>query len=275
MEQKKALFICQEVYPYVGETTMSRLGCDVAQGVHGRKYEARIFTPKYGCINERRNQLHEVIRLSGLNISIDDNDHPLIIKVATLLPSRMQVYFIDNDDYFRPSPGRGLEIVEDTDDNDERVMFFTSGVLETVKKLRWQPAVIHCSGWTSALAPLFLRTHYAEDPTFRTSRIVFSLQGDGFEGALDGRFVEKLMMNGLSSEAVSSFASMPVDYKALIRLAIDYSDAFVQLTDNVDDDLLEYARNSGKPFMSAIADENRKEALLDFYDTLTNDDAED
>ena len=270
MEQKKALYISQEVYPYVPQTPMSTLGCDVPQSVHSRKYEARIFTPKYGCINERRNQLHEVIRLSGLNISIDDTDHPLIIKVATLLPSRMQVYFIDNDDYFHPSPGRGLEIVEEPEDNDERIMFFTSGVLETVKKLRWQPAVIQCSVWVSTLVPLYLRTLYSDEPTFRSSRIVYALQPDRYEGTLDERFVEKLIMNGLPEQALTSLAAGPVDYLTLNKIAIDHADALIQLTEDTDPEILEYARNSGKPFLPYDADEDRKKRFLEFYDMLTD-----
>lgn len=270
MEQKKVLFVTQEVYPYVQETQLSKMGCDVPQSIHGRKYEARIFTPKYGCINERRNQLHEVIRLSGLNISIDDNDHPLIIKVATLLPSRMQVYFIDNDDYFHPAPGRGLETEEEKADNDERMMFYTSGVLETVKKLRWQPALIHCSGWISTLAPMYLRTNYADDPTFRSSRIVYSLQSENLDDTLDERFVEKLRMNGFPEEILSSLGEGPVSLRHLSKLAIDHADAIVQLSETPDPELLDYAIKTGKPFLPYVADELRKERILDFYDTLTD-----
>ncbi|MCM1164024.1 MAG: glycogen/starch synthase [Muribaculaceae bacterium] len=253
---------------------MSVLGRDIPQGVHSKEFEVRIFTPKYGCINERRNQLHEVIRLSGLNLVIDDNDHPLIIKVATLLPSRMQVYFIDNDDFFRPLPDKGLETALLPEENDERLMFFTTGVIETVKKLRWQPAVIHCSGWVSALAPLYIRRKYADDPTFRSAKIVYALQPESFEGSLDPRFVEKLKMDGLTDEDIEALTKDDVDFAALNRLAIDYADAVMQITPDVDPALIEYAKASGKPFATP-APEGSKDHFKEFYRALTNIDNED
>lgn len=257
------------------ETPMSKLGCEIPQSIHGREFEVRIFTPKYGCINERRNQLHEVIRLSGLNLMIDDNDHPLIIKVATLLPSRMQVYFIDNDDYFHALPDKGLETEVIPEDNDERLMFFTSGVIETVKKLRWQPAIIHCSGWVSALAPMYLKAKYSDDPTFRSSKIVFALQPERFDGTLDGRFAEKLSMNEFTADDIAAISDKPVDYVALNKLAIDYADAIMQVTDDIDPEILDYAVKSGKPFLPYTPQEERKEAQLEFYRNLLDSEEDD
>lgn len=271
MESKKVLFISQEVSPYLPDTPMSVLGRDIPQGIHGKEFEVRTFTPKYGCINERRNQLHEVIRLSGMNLIIDDTDHPLIIKVATLLPSRMQVYFIDNDDYFQPLPEKGLETDLLPADNDERVMFFTMGVAETVKKLRWQPAVIHCSGWVSTLAPLYLRKKYGDDPTFRDSKIVYALQPEKFDGTLDPRFVEKLQMSDFSAEDLAALGDGPVDFGTLNKLAIDYADAVIQVTDDVDPALVEYARASGKPFLPYSGEEGRPAAYTEFYRSLLDE----
>ncbi|MDE6117701.1 MAG: glycogen/starch synthase [Duncaniella sp.] len=268
MEAKKVLFISQEVAPYLPETPMAILGRDVPQGIHGKEFEVRSFTPKYGCINERRNQLHEVIRLSGMNLIIDDSDHPLIIKVATLLPSRMQVYFIDNDDYFQPLPEKGLETDLLAADNDERIMFFTMGVIETVKKLRWQPAVIHCSGWVSALAPLYLRRKYNDDPTFRNSKIVFALHPEKFDGTLDARFVEKLLMSEFSEEDIAALGGEPVDFIKLNELAMDYADAIIQVTDDVDSGLVEYAAASGKPFLPYNASDDRSAQYTQFYRSL-------
>ena len=273
MAQKKALFISQEVSPYVPDTPMSLAGRSIPQDVHGKQYEVRIFTPKYGCINERRNQLHEVIRLSGLNIVIDDNDHPLIIKVATLLPSRMQVYFIDNDDYFGPMPEKGLETELLADENDERMMFFTHGVIETVIKLRWQPAIIHCSGWVSALAPMYIRRKYTDDPTFRETKIVYALQPERFDGTLDPRFVEKLGMDVFTADDLATLGTEPVDYITLNKLAIDYADAIVQVADEVDPELVEYAKATGKPFL-APASEPDKNHYKAFYDSLIDEDEE-
>lgn len=268
MESKKVLFISQEVLPYLPDTPMSVLGRDIPQGIHGKEFEVRSFTPKYGCINERRNQLHEVIRLSGMNLIIDDTDHPLIIKVATLLPSRMQVYFIDNDDYFQSLPEKGLEIDLLPDDNDERIMFFTMGVAETVKKLRWQPAIINCSGWVSSLAPLYLRRKYADDPTFRDSKIVFALHPEKFEGTLDSRFVEKLKMNEFTDEDLAILGERPVDFSALNRLAIDYADAVIQATDDVDPELVAYAKASGKPFLPFDSGDGMVARYTEFYRSL-------
>lgn len=185
--KKKALYISQEVTPYLRESFQGHICQELPARVQENGYEARTFMPKYGCINERRNQLHEVIRLSGLNIPVDDADHPLIIKVATLQSSKMQVYFIDNDDYFQHHAVTDLEIRETPDDNDERVIFFTRGVMETVKKLRWEPAVIHCSGWVTALAPLYLKKAYNEDPTVGKAKVVYSIFNDPFDGTLDQR----------------------------------------------------------------------------------------
>lgn len=271
MEAKKVLFISQEVSPYVPDTEMSVLGKEVPQSVHSKEFEVRIFTPKYSCINERRNQLHEVIRLSGMNLVIDDNDHPLIIKVATLLPSRMQVYFIDNDDYFMPLPEKGLEIDVLRDDNDERLMFFTTGVVETVKKLRWPPAIVQCNGWIAALAPMVIRARYADDPTFRDSKIIVSLQKDGFEGTLDPRFAEKMVMNEFDADDVAAIKE-PVDYLTLMKFAIDNADGVMQLSEGVDDELLAYAAASGKPMLSLVGEDDRKAAMTEYYRSLLGED---
>ncbi|MCM1138674.1 MAG: glycogen/starch synthase [Muribaculum sp.] len=271
MEAKKVLFISQEVAPYLPETPMSVLGRDVPQGIHSKEFEVRAFSPKYGCINERRNQLHEVIRLSGMNLVIDDTDHPLIIKVATLLPSRMQVYFIDNDDYFQSMPEKGLETDLLPEDNDERLMFFTMGVIETVIKLRWQPAIIHCSGWVSALAPLYLRRKYNDDPTFRNSKIIFALHPEKFDGTLDERFAAKLFMNEFKEEDVDLFEGKPVDWKTLNKLAIKYADAVIQVTDAADPELIEYAKSTGKPFLAYDDSEPRSAQYVKFYRSLSED----
>ena len=276
MEAKKVLFISQEVSPYVPDTPLSTVGRDIPQSAHGKEFEVRIFTPKYGCVNERRNQLHEVIRLSGLNLVIDDNDHPLIIKVATLLPSRMQVYFIDNDDFFHPMQEKGLETDVDPAVNDERMMFFTTGTIETVKKLRWQPAVIHCSGWISALSPLYIKRKYADDPTFRASKIVYALHPQVMEGELDPRFVEKLKMDGIDEADIASITAAPVDNLALQKLAIDYADAIVQVSPDVPAELVEYARASGKPMLGPAPEGARlQDHFKPFYRHIIGEEDED
>ena len=177
----KVLFITQEITPYVSETEMSLIGRHLPQAIQERGREIRTFMPKWGNINERRNQLHEVIRLSGMNLIIDDTDHPLIIKVASIQSARMQVYFIDNDDYFQNRLQIHDENGNEYEDNDARTIFYARGVLETVKKLRWCPEIIHCHGWLTALAPLYIKKAYKEEPSFRTSKVVFSLYEEDFK----------------------------------------------------------------------------------------------
>ena len=175
---EKILFVNSEIFPYLPESPIADIGRYLPQGIQERKKEIRSFMPKYGCINERKNQLHEVIRLSGMNIIINDVDRPLVIKVASISAARMQVYFIDNEDYFKRK-----QIDRDDDgnffnDNGERAIFFARGVLETVKKLRWAPDVIHCQGWITQILPLYLKKMYKDDPIFANSKIVLSLYDD-------------------------------------------------------------------------------------------------
>lgn len=268
MEVKKALYISQEINPYLVSSPLSDFCRVLPQSMQERKMEVRTFMPKYGCINERRNQLHEVIRLSGINISINDVDHPLIIKVATLQPSRLQVYFIDNEDFFFRHASTRLEIDEHKQDNDERITFFALGVMETARKLRWYPEVIHCTGWATALAPMLIRTKYAEDPSVKNSKVVFTLFDDKFEGALSPALISKLDMLEVPAEAYASInKDGHIDHASLCKLAIDHADAVVVGSDNVAPELIAYAEASGKPFLPYQA-EDSMQAFADFYKTL-------
>ena len=268
MDVNRVLYISQEITPYLAPNALSTFGRMLPQGIQESGIEVRTFMPRYGCINERRNQLHEVIRLSGLNIEIDDADHPLIIKVATFQPSRMQIYFIDNDDYFLRHAASGLETETSFEDNDERSIFYVRGVLETVKKLRWIPSVIHCTGWITALSPLYLRKMYADDPTFNQAKIVYSLYDHPFEGTFDERMVEKLKMDGFTEEELKSLTGAPVDFNALNRIAIDYADAVAISSENVSQELIDYAKASGKPLLEYPGEENYVEAYKAFYTSL-------
>lgn len=268
MDNNKVLYIAQEIAPYLPKNELSELGRTLPQSIQEKGFEVRTFMPKYGNINERRNQLHEVIRLSGMNIIIDDTDHPLIIKVATLQPSRMQVYFIDNEDYFQHHGMSDIELRQSPEDNDERIMFFVRGVMETVKKLRWEPSIIHNIGWIASLAPLYLKKIYSEDPSYRSSKIVFSLTGDSFDGTLDSRFIEKLKMEGFTDEDLSVITESAADYTSLMKLAIKNSDGIVQSVENVDRQLIEYAKELGKPFMPFPDSDKTASAYIDFYNSL-------
>ena len=268
MEFNKALFLSQEITPYLPANTLSTLGRNVPQGLQERGIEVRTFMPKYGQINERRNQLHEVIRLSGLNIVIDDTDHPLIIKVATLLPSRMQVYFIDNDDYFHRGSTPGLETDLSPEDNDERIMFFARGVIETVKKLRWVPGIIQNSGWATALAPLYIRRMYASDPTLADTKLIYAILNDDVPRPLNPKMVDKLKQDGFTDEDLARITEADkIDAVALGKLAIDFSDAIVCAVPDAIPELVEYAKQTGKPMLDypGGAENEDDKAYMDRY----------
>lgn len=270
MANRKVLYISQEISPYLPATPMSVIGHKLPQGIQEKGFEVRTFMPKYGCINSRSNQLHEVIRLSGMNIIIDDTDHPLIIKVATLLPARIQIYFIDNDDYFQPnrSKEKELEIDKYLEDNDERIMFYARGVIETVRKLRWESDIVHCSGWITALAPMYIKHIYQEDPSFRSSKIVYALYDTKFDGTLNERMCEKLKLDGFSDDNLKAIANGPIDFIALNKLAIDHSDAIAFASANIEPELIEYAKASGKPVMEYPGEDNYVDSYAEFYNSL-------
>ncbi|MDD3910389.1 MAG: glycogen/starch synthase, partial [Proteiniphilum sp.] len=235
MSQKKILYISQEIYPYLEESTIANTSRYLPQAIQEKGKEIRAFMPKYGNINERRNQLHEVIRLSGMNLIIDDTDHSLIIKVASIQSARMQVYFIDNEDFFQNRETLVDKEGVEYDDNDERSIFFIRGVMETIKKLRWVPDVIHCHGWFSALAPLFIKKGYADDPCFKNAKVVYSVYDESFEKPFNQNTAEKLRFDGIGDPEIEKIKSRGImDYNNLMKLAIDYSDGIIQGSENID-----------------------------------------
>lgn len=269
----KVLFITQEITPYVSESEMAKVGRNLPQAIQERGREIRTFMPKWGNINERRNQLHEVIRLSGMNLIIDDTDHPLIIKVASIQSARMQVYFIDNDDYFQNRLQKCDENGEEYEDNDARTIFYARGVLETVKKLRWCPDIIHCHGWMTVLAPLYIKKAYKDEPSFRSSKVVFSLYEEDFKQPFHADYAAKLMLKGVAKKDVA-FLKDPIDYFMACKLAIDFSDGVVQQSEHIDPRVLEYARQCGKPFLPYQAPEAFADACNAFYDRVWGADEE-
>ena len=259
MASNRILYVCQEVAPYVPDTEGALLCRKLSQAMQERGNEIRTFMPRYGCINERRHQLHEVIRLSGMNLIIDDNDHQLIIKVASIPSARVQIYFIDNDDYFARKA-----ILRDADenyfeDNDERAIFFARGVLETVKKLRWTPTVVHCHGWFSSIVPIYLKKVFADDPIFRDVKVVVSLYGDGFSGELDPGFGAKIAGEGVKDKNLAILDTP--SYENLCRFVMEYADGVVAASPDVDPKVLDMARASGKPML-----EYQSPEAEDFFD---------
>lgn len=266
MESKKVLFISQEITPYLGETTLSRIGRFLPQGIQEKGKEIRTFMPRYGCINERRNQLHEVIRLSGMNLIIDDTDHPLIIKVASIQSARMQVYFIDNDDYFQRKYTIADATGKEFEDNDERALFFARGVIETVKKLRWAPDIVHCHGWMSALAPLYLRTIYHDDPLFHNYKIIYSIYNNDFKTPFRSSFADKLRYDGIDGESLKMIKNP--DFVSISKLAIKHSDAVIIGSEDINEELSAYLTTINKPVLSYKDETQYIDAYNDFYDEI-------
>jgi starch synthase len=267
MEKTRVLFISQEITPYLPETELSMTGRQLPQGIQEKGKEIRTFMPRFGCINERRNQLHEVIRLSGMNLIIDDTDHPLIIKVASIQAARMQVYFIDNEDYFHRKAVMADSEGKFFEDNDERAIFFARGVFETVKKLRWSPDLIVCQGWLTSLVPLYLKKAYNDDPLFADTKLIFTASNDSFDGELNKEFSEKLMFEKIEKSDVEGI-QVP-NYMNVSKLAMDYSDAIIIGSNDVNPELLEYAHKDGKKILPYQDREGEYVAAYDeFFDTV-------
>lgn len=265
MKAKKILFITQEIEPYVPNSEYTVLGRQVSQNMQEKGREIRSFMPKWGNINERRNQLHEVIRLSGMNLIIDDTDHPLIIKVASIPSARMQVYFIDNDDYFQKrlsvADADGVEY----DENSERAIFYARGVLETVKKLRWVPDVIHCQGWIASMVPVLLKTAYKEEPSFRESKVIYSITEQPLQKPLPENFPSAITYRECTPEVLEGLEA-PYQGADLQKLAIKFSDAVTISSKKADKGLVEFAEASGCPIMPFPGDDHDK--YIEFFDTV-------
>lgn len=265
---EKVLFINQEISPYVPDTSFSLTGCRTPQAMQEHGIQVRTFMPRWGCINERRNQLHEVIRLSGMNIIIDDSDHTLVIKVASIPSARMQVYFIDNDDYFHRSGMMCSDDGKDYADNAERAAFFARGVLETIKKSHWVPDVVHCHGWFAALAPLYIRTAYKDEPAFADAKVVFSVPNDSPHIPSVKNLMSVLAFRDISAEAVTARGVDLTARNVMAQLALAYSDGFVQINERGGLKTMELARQRGLKVLPAAGVVDVSEAYREFYEGL-------
>lgn len=263
---QKVLFVNSEIFPYLPENEISKIGRMLPQGIQERKKEIRSFMPRFGCINERKNQLHEVIRLSGINIIIGDVDRPLVIKVASIPAARVQVYFIDNEDYFKRKA-----IYADADgkffsDNDERAIFFAKGVLETVKKLRWAPDIIHCQGWITHLVPAYLKLAYKDDPIFASSKVVLSLYDDSASLSFSSDFAKKAATGSLKA------ADLPVSTAAngikLAETAAKFADGIILGSPDIDPKLVKYCKSRKLPILPYNAQAMEDGSYIDEYNAL-------
>ncbi len=268
MNAKKILFINQEIKPYVPDSDLSFIGRQLPQAAIEKGYEIRTFMPKWGNINERRGQLHEVIRLSRMMIIFDETDHPLIIKVASIPSTRIQVYFIDNDDYFTKRLMANDENSEEYEDNGERSIFFARGVLETIKKLHWTPDIIHCQGWIGSILPYYVKTAYKDEPSFANAKIVTSLFGNGLTKDIEPTFRQCLDFKDASGKVLDNYKEK-FDFTEFQKFAIDYSDGVVEVGPGVNPELVEYAKDKGLSFLSQPdAREIDADAYDAFYDSV-------
>ncbi len=266
MEKKRILFISQEIAPFLPKSEISTTARRLSQGIQETGKEIRVFTPKYGSINERRHQLHEVQRLSGMNIIIDDTDHPLIIKVASIAAARMQVYFIDNEEYFRRKNNLTEEDGTMFADNDERAMFFCHGILKTVKNLGWKPNVIHCHGWFGALMPLYIKKLYNEDPHFADTKVVYSLYNERFDTNWDERFAEKLKFDGFSDDIVEKFRD--TSFENIMRMIMQHTDGINVAVEDLDPELRKLYDEATCLKQDFVPEENQNKVLSDFFDKV-------
>lgn len=252
--------------PFLPETEMSTISRYLPQGIQEKGKEVRVFMPRFGIINERRNQLHEVIRLSGMNLIIDDTDHSLIIKVTSIQQARMQVYFIDNEEYFKRKSTLSDEEGVFYKDNDERMIFFDRGAIETTKKLRWTPDIIHCHGWMSALVPLLIKKAYKDDPLFENSKVIYSLYADDFKDKLNNNIKKKLEFEGIKQSDMKILT--PPNYLNLQKLAISYSDAIIEGNEKINTELSEYAKKTKKPYLKYKNSDEYLDAYNKFYNSI-------
>lgn len=263
MKNKRVLYVSSEVTPYTPPTEMSGMSFEAAKKAHHKGVQTRIFMPRFGLINERRHQLHEVIRLSGMNLIINDMDMPLIIKVASIPKERMQVYFIDNEEYFK----RKAIYTDENDvmfpDNDERAIFFAKGVVETVKKLNWAPDVIHVHGWMACLLPLYLKEYYKDDALFANTKIVTSVYDNEFEGVLTDNLASKVRYDEIPEGKIKILEK--ATFANIVKSAIDNSDAVIKASRFVNDDLEDYLEDVEIPFLDYQSEDTFAEAYIEFY----------
>lgn len=267
MKKARVLFVSQDITPYLDETPMGHISRYLPQGIQEKGKEIRTFMPRYGLINERRNQLHEVIRLSGMNLIINDTDHPLIIKVASIQAARMQVYFIDNEEFFQRKFTWTDKKGDEFADNDERMIFFARGVIETVKKLGWAPDIVHCHGWFTSLMPLYLKKAFRDNPLFAETRVITSIYDNEFTKPLHKDFGKKALVEGVDKSDVAAVAKN-TSFVDVSKLAIDFSDAVIKGSPKINSDVEKYLKKTGKNVLDFHDKDTYVAAYSEFYDQV-------
>ena len=269
MSKKRILFIATEMSPYLELTEFAGMVNRLAIKSNDTGLEVRCIMPRFGVINERRHRLHEVVRLSGINVSVDNDDYPLQIKVASLPNARLQVYFLENEDFFKRKQIFHDEDETWFDDNGLRTIFFCKGALETVKKFGWAPDVVHCSGWMSSLVPAYIKTAYKREPVFGNSKIVFTIGENTFEEKLSSDFIKKALINANIKEKDLDNAK-ELDNAALFRVGATYADAITFGSDMVEQKLIdEFSKAKGKKIVGFKGLDTDLSEYIDLYNSLS------
>ncbi len=269
ISKKRILIVTQDMAPFLAlDEYIADIVYSLPQFLLEQGAEVRVLMPRFGLINERRHHLHEVVRLSGINIIIDEDDYPLLIKVASLPSARIQVYFLYNDDFFK----RRAIFTDDKDnffdDNAERMIFFCKGVLETVRKFGWAPNVIHCHGWMTSLLPLYAKTAYKSDPIFVNSKVIYSVYNNQFEELLNPNFLQKAVIKRVEADDLQPYLDM--DNNGLHKGAIHYADAIVAAQNpELDPDIALFLENyTDKPILVHQFEEEALVGYADLYERI-------
>lgn len=267
MSKLRILYVASEINPFLQTSEVADFVRKLPQAMQERGMEIRILVPRFGLINERKNRLHEVVRLSGINIAVGDEEKPLVIKVASIPNAKLQVYFIDNEDYFH----RKSVFFDKNDnfykDNDERAIFFCKGVLETVKKLGWAPDIVHCNDWMTSLIPLYLKTTYKNDPLFQNTKSVFTIYNNAFAHQFDEGLLDKVKMMDISDSMLENLKS--ADFAGFIKTGAQYADAVIKAEDEASESLNQLlAEIEGQKEINTI---EKDDNFLDSYYNLYNE----
>ncbi|MCH8903473.1 MAG: glycogen/starch synthase [Bacteroidetes bacterium] len=270
MENQRILLVGQEMLPYLEESSMARTLRYLAPYLQGKKSEIRLLMPRFGNINEKRHRLHEVVRLSGINIIINEDDNPMIIKVASLPDARIQVYFLDNEDLFSRKSVFRDENNDFYADNDLRMIFFCKGVLETVKKLGWAPDIVHCHGWMTSLIPLYLKKVYNNEPVFDNAKVIYSIYENAFSEKMNSNFLEKAKIDdSVLDEDLDAFKDG--SFISLNKGAIQRSDGVIIGNENIEPELKTFtAKLKDQPVLKYQNENDYLAAYYDFYKQVSN-----
>lgn len=268
MSNIRILYVASEINPFLKTTEVADFVRRLPQAMQERGMEIRILVPRFGLINERKNRLHEVVRLSGINIAVGDEEKPLVIKVASIPNAKLQVYFIDNEDYFHRKSVFFDKEDNFYEDNDERAIFFCKGVLETVKKLGWSPDIIHCNDWMTSLIPLYVSSTYKNDPIFKDAKTVFSIYNNSFSHKFGDDLLAKVKMLDIDDSMLQSLKT--ADYEGFVKIGVEHSDAVIYANEESTDSFKKLVADLSqeKRIDTIETKENFEESYFNLYNEL-------